>query len=77
MSKKDSETIRQVLSILDSNNIDLKEFVEQSIKIKSQKEQTIYRSPTNCFDFWYGKGRKPKWLKSLLQQGYKLEELRV
>jgi len=36
-----------------------------------------YRDPDNQFNTWNGRGRRPKWLKSHLENGRKLEDLEV
>lgn len=40
-------------------------------------EPKLYRDPDNQFNTWNGRGRHPKWLKSHLESGKKLEELEV
>lgn len=36
-----------------------------------------YRSTVNPEDTWTGRGKQPKWLQALIQQGHKIEEFEV
>ena len=36
-----------------------------------------YRDPDNPFHTWTGIGKRPKWLRSYLEQGRKLEEFLI
>jgi len=40
-------------------------------------EPKRYRDPDNQFNTWNGRGRRPKWLKSQLESGKKLEDMEV
>lgn len=36
-----------------------------------------YRNPNNPHETWTGRGRQPRWVSELLEQGYTLEQLRI
>lgn len=36
-----------------------------------------YRNPNNPTETWTGRGRQPKWVSALLEQGYTLEQLKI
>ena len=36
-----------------------------------------YRNPNNPQDTWTGRGRQPRWVSELLEQGYTLEQLKI
>jgi DNA-binding protein H-NS len=44
-------------------------------EIVGPKSSPKYRNPFNMEQTWTGRGRKPGWIVSLLQQGRTLEEL--
>ena len=36
-----------------------------------------YRNPNNPHETWTGRGRQPRWVSELLEQGYTLEQLKI
>ena len=36
-----------------------------------------YRNPNNPQETWTGRGRKPRWVVALLEQGYTLDQLKI
>ena len=41
------------------------------------KSEQIYRDPNNSSVTWSGRGRQPKWVREYLDQGGKIEGLRI
>ena len=39
------------------------------------REMRVYRNPSDPWDTWNGRGRKPKWVQKWLAEGRSLEEL--
>jgi len=45
---------------------------------KPKKSAVIkYRNPENFSESWTGRGRKPKWIKHLLDSGKKLDDFNI
>ena len=44
---------------------------------KGTRLEAKYRNPDNALETWAGRGLKPRWLKKLLRQGRKLEDLAI
>lgn len=44
---------------------------------KGSKVPVKYQNPNNLSQKWTGRGMKPKWLQTLIEQGHKLEEFEV
>lgn len=36
-----------------------------------------YRNPQNAAQEWLGRGKRPRWLAALLEEGYTLDQLRM
>ncbi|MCG7605409.1 H-NS histone family protein [Halomonas sp. MM17-34] len=55
------------------------EFVPLNAQAQAGKTNTNakYRDPDNPFHTWTGIGKRPKWLRSYLEQGRKLEEFLI
>ena len=71
-SKKHAK--EQILKIAQEYDIDLAELLEEEY---TRQDTPVYRNPRNQFKVWYGRGRKPNWLNSLLEQGYTLDDLKI
>lgn len=54
--------------------------IEEILKVgkRTQKESRVaYRDPANPQNVWAGRGRKPAWLETALNQGKSLEDFAV
>lgn len=74
MSRKDkNRKIRSIVEFIIKNDIDFESVQEEYLR--KTKQLVKFKNPiTN--ETWSGKGRQPKWLRELLEQGYKLDELK-
>lgn len=46
-------------------------------KLKGRKVAPKYRNPHNRSETWAGRGATPRWLRTLLRSGHKLEEFAI
>ena len=46
-------------------------------KLKGRKVAPKYRNPHNRSETWAGRGATPRWLRTLLKSGHKLEEYAI
>jgi DNA-binding protein H-NS len=67
-AKKAREARKQIVELAHQHNIDLSTLGGQKPK---------YRDPTNQFNTWSGRGRKPEWLRKYLADGRDIEEFRI
>ncbi|MGH8497896.1 MAG: H-NS family nucleoid-associated regulatory protein [Methylococcales bacterium] len=44
---------------------------------KGQKVPPKYQNPNNPLQQWSGRGMKPNWLKTLIENGHKIEEFEI
>ncbi|WP_019222920.1 H-NS family nucleoid-associated regulatory protein [Bartonella rattaustraliani] len=59
---------RKILEIANTYGIDIADLVSK---------ERHYRNPNDPWELWNGRGRRPKWIKEWLENGYTLEELEV
>lgn len=57
---------RQILEIASRHEINLADLADK---------ERHYRNPDNPWQFWNGRGRKPKWVNTWLASGKRLEDL--
>ncbi|MBP1148749.1 MULTISPECIES: H-NS histone family protein [Methylocaldum] len=57
-------------------NVDITEGTKVSGR-KGSKVPVKYQNPNNLSQKWTGRGMKPKWLQTLIEQGHKLEDFEV
>lgn len=78
-----ASAIAQAKSIIDEYKLtaeDLGFIIPKQAKQKSEPKEVIvkFRNPEKPSETWHGgRGAKPKWLKTYLDQGRKLEEFAV
>jgi DNA-binding protein H-NS len=65
-AKERLEARRQILEIAGKHEINLADLAHR---------ERHYRNPDNPWQFWNGRGRKPKWVNAWLATGRKLEDL--
>ena len=68
LTKRRSEAKRKIVELAQSHNIKLDELAGQ---------EKIYQNPNNPWEKWNGKGRKPKWVKTALEEVKTLSDLEV
>ncbi|MGX2041115.1 H-NS histone family protein [Methylocaldum sp. MU1018] len=57
-------------------NVDITEGAKPSGR-KGSKVPVKYQNPDNLSQKWTGRGMKPKWLQTLIDQGHRLEDFEV
>ncbi|HYE38000.1 H-NS histone family protein [Methylocaldum sp.] len=57
-------------------NVDITEGTKASGR-KGSKVPIKYQNPNNLSQKWTGRGMKPKWLQTLIEQGHRLEDFEV
>lgn len=76
---KDKESLRaEIIKLVENRGFAIGEIFPDIPKTKAKsKTAPIYRDPDNYENTWSGRGRKPKWLLSLIEAGIRLEDLRM
>ncbi len=67
-AKEKQNARRKILEIASTHGIDIADLVSK---------ERHYRNPNNQWELWNGRGRRPKWIKEWLENGYTLDELEV
>jgi len=57
-------------------NVEITEGTKASGR-KGSKVPIKYQNPNNLSQKWTGRGMKPKWLQTLIEQGHRLEDFEV
>lgn len=57
-------------------NVDITEGTKVSGR-KGSKVPVKFQNPNNLSQKWTGRGMKPKWLQTLIEQGHRLEDFEV
>lgn len=65
-TKEKAEAQRQIVEIAKSHNINLADLAGR---------EKVYKNPSNPWETWSGKGRKPKWVTEALAAGKTLDDL--
>lgn len=70
---------QQILLIAQSVGMDVKDLVGKHSKDKplANKVPVKYRNPADPQQEWTGRGRKPKWMETMLASGKTLAEMGV
>lgn len=67
--------LKEIVTTMKLFNINIDD-IQVALSLETKKQETPrtqYQDP-NTGKIWGGKGSKPKWLKTALEQGHKLEE---
>jgi DNA-binding protein H-NS len=77
--QKFADARKQILAIAQSVGMDLKDLVgkKSTDKLPSRKVAAKYRNPEDARQQWSGRGRKPKWVETLLAAGRTLAEIEI
>jgi len=70
------EFISRVDQLAIESGLSMNDIFTTKAKAKA-KSIPKYRNPSNKNEEWTGKGRKPKWVLGLLEEGKSLEELKI
>lgn len=74
------DAFRQLLDVAASVNMTLDELIAHGQKTKRVVKRSVaprYRNPNNLEQTWTGRGKKPRWVQDLLDQGKQLDELMI
>lgn len=81
LRKREKEEVKhtaaKIKELASSLGMSVDEVLQYGKKNKAPKGQAKYRNPNNPVQTWTGKGRKPTWIRELLDQGRQLEELEI
>ena len=55
--------------------LDAIQFITQAQK--APKGEPRYRDPANPFNTWSGRGKRPDWLRTYLEQGAQLSDFEI
>jgi len=82
IEKREEIETKDFIDIVDQLAIDsglsMNDIFATKAKAKAKsKSIPKYRNPSNKNEEWTGKGRKPKWVLGLLEEGKSLEELKI
>ena len=70
-----AELVAEIIQLVDARGYDLQEI----LALLSRKVASVtaaYVNPNDPTEVWSGQGRRPKWLKDLLDSGHMLDEFR-
>jgi DNA-binding protein H-NS len=79
LETKRKDVISQIKELASSINVSI-EITEAATKPSGRKGSKVpvkYQNPHNLSQKWTGRGMKPKWLQSLIDQGHRLEEYEI
>ena len=76
-SEKRKEVLSEIHRLAQSIGVTVEIFDKKSRSRRGGKVPAKYQSPVNPADKWSGRGMKPNWMKALLEQGYKEEDMRI
>lgn len=66
----------EILALAKGAGIELKDLVK-GLKPAKTPVPAQYQNPANPSEQWSGRGRKPRWLKELLDSGKTLDQFRI
>jgi DNA-binding protein H-NS len=75
---KRKEVLNQIKDLAASINVTVDIF--DSAKPAGRKGSRVpikYQNPNNLSEKWTGRGMKPKWLQSLMEQGHDIKEFEI
>ncbi|NOQ50262.1 MAG: H-NS histone family protein [Mycoplasmataceae bacterium] len=72
-----AEVIKKVNAIAQASGYTVSELFELSGKKNKKPAKIKYVNPGDSSLTWTGRGRKPTWLKDLLESGKKLEDFEI
>lgn len=77
---KRKEVLAEIKALAASIGVSIEIADSSATKASSRKGAKVpikYRNPDNKLETWTGRGVKPKWLKTLIEQGRQLDDFRV
>lgn len=76
-SEEKKQALQKVQEVASEFGFSLDELVNSSPKKKKATAEPKYRNPDNPDQTWSGLGRKPAWVKSLLEKGVDMDKHRI
>jgi DNA-binding protein H-NS len=76
-NEKRKEVLSQIHSLAQSIGVSVEIIDKKSRTRRGGKVAAKFQSPVNASDKWSGRGMKPNWMKALIEQGYKEEDMRI
>jgi|SRR5574343_305934 len=82
-SEEKAKAAKQVLELIRTHGLDIEDLATKSAKIGTAAASTRkpveakYRHPADASLSWTGRGRKPLWVVSWLDEGKALEDLLI
>lgn len=70
----------QIREKADTYGISVEDLMVEAAEPKKRKMGKIkpkYQNPDNSSETWTGRGHKPKWMKALLEDGKKIENMLI
>lgn len=65
---------KELIDVARAEGFTITELFGASISVE---RGTAYANPSNAFQLWHGRGKRPKWLVDALASGRSLESLKV
>ena len=77
--RETDQVLAKVSQMLDEHGLDIDELFRRSemTKTRSTEEPVRFRHPKNPELTWTGRGRLPRWLKEIKDEGGDIEEFRI
>lgn len=69
------ELVAQIVRLVDASGYDMPEILAM-LSRQVATTTAAYVNPNDPTEVWSGQGRRPKWLKDLLDSGHTLDEFR-
>jgi len=69
-----TEVMEKIQALVSESGFSMDEVLSNKVK---KKAVIKYRHPDNAEYTWTGRGRKPKWLQSLLDQGANEDDFKI
>lgn len=81
-SEEKAKAAKQVLELIRTHGLDIEDLATKSAKIGTtavarKPVEAKYRHPADASLSWTGRGRKPLWVVSWLDEGKSLEDLLI
>lgn len=70
-----AELVAEIIQLVDARGYDPQEILAM-LSRKVASSTAAYVNPNDPTEVWSGQGRRPKWLKDLLDSGHTLDEFR-
>ncbi|MEE9424483.1 MAG: H-NS histone family protein [Methylococcales bacterium] len=76
-SEKRKEVLSEIHQLAQSIGVNIEITDKKTRTRRGAKVAAKFQSPVNPSDKWSGRGMKPNWMKALVKEGYKEEDMRI